>query len=275
MNVTSDELLVTWPFLLGQPNWTKFVEHFDSPPCIKARADAVIARMGPPMSPEVQVMLDLVQRIEKTANVLSSQQDPKSGEYQERLFRQASELVENSLALASKARLLLTDNSEGDLLRAEVNSEIKRQRFESCDDSERPVRMGYEALTALFTFIDRERRLPSKRELNIEAGRNHKVTVWTEANSPFEHGQGYPNHKWWMIQHCHAQRSSTDPRGVWRVNIATGEILNATTTYEVGLVDTRPLGAKWNETRWEASTFSTDVIEPYGLKGLLRHKTRG
>jgi hypothetical protein len=101
-----------------------------------------------------------------------------------------------------------------------------------------------EAMNALLQFIRREKRLPGKAELNTEAQRVKLSKVFRRAR-----GDDRP-------LECGTRVAIEDQS--FRVVEATPWILRVCPT------------PRWNEPRWDKTTFSKEIIKPAGLTGLPR-----
>ena len=163
---TSKDLLQFYPFLERQKEWAKFAEAFDKPECRKNRGKAARALEAPEQPDEIREMLNhcnWVLRAETLSLLPKIDDDGKAS------FQTPEQDVESHLkaatALAEKVELLLSDSEAGAEMRSGVEQAVKSLKH-------RPdTRSIIDAFKAMCLFIRREQRLPSKKELNIEAFR--------------------------------------------------------------------------------------------------------
>jgi hypothetical protein len=264
--MTSESILNQFPFLAEKVGWKAFAEAFDKPDCVEKRRLAREAHEGVEPSPEITKLRDLCHHISWQAFWRSPSDEADSlscgfflGGYDscanegEKIAR----FVGVAGELAAKVEMMLSDSDEGKRLRDLLFAEIQRQKFLRLPKGERETRMGHEAYLALIGFIRREGRLPSKRELNLEAGRRSRVQKRTNCREPVPHG--------------------TVVRGVWRVQSCEWwpgiKALEDPECYRIELVDCRGgMEITWEALRWSENTFSKDVVKPFGFAGLPHHQ---
>jgi hypothetical protein len=130
--------------------------------------------------------------------------------------------------------------------------------------------MGHEALLSLRGFIEREHRLPSKPELNLEAGRRFRVSKRFDCASPVPYGTKYALQRTWRVQGSQ-KRVGVEGMGVpYGCEKAGGVFDCLVDYYEIELVE----DSAWNEPRWAVNTLSKEVVAPFGFAGLPRHRNR-
>lgn len=169
---TSKDLLQFYPFLEHQKEWGKFAKEFDKPECRKNRRKAALALKAPEQPDEIREMLNhcnWVLRGETLSVMPEIDDDGKES------FLTPEQVVESRLkaatALAEKVELLLSDTEAGAEMRSGVEQAIKRLQHQP------DTRAIIHAFNAMCRFIHRERRLPSKKALNIEAYRMRHCNV--------------------------------------------------------------------------------------------------
>ena len=169
---TSKDLRQFYPFLEQQKGGGKFAEEFDKPECRKNRAKAALALKAPEQPDEIRGMLNhcnWVLRGETLSVMPEIDDDGKES------FLTTEQVVESRLkaatALAEKVELLLSDTEAGVEMRSGVEQAIKRLKHEP------DTRTIIDKFDAMCRFIIREKRLPAKKELNIEANRIKNCNV--------------------------------------------------------------------------------------------------
>jgi hypothetical protein len=268
--MTSKDLLRKFPFLKETPGWGKFAEAFDKPECVKKRDEAKRAHEGAEPS---QIVLDLHKLINRIPLEFTSgmgflvdwEKHDISAEETQRVFKAA-------VALSKVLLLFMGDSKGGKLLRNAAEQEAERNRLSNLERAEQETRMGHEAYLALCSFVDREKRLPSKKELNLEAGRNYRANRVIESPAPFPHGQKIEHDGIWRVQRSELATGVTwfgaPEKGVPSDSIFDGVF----DCYEIHLVDCSSGDRLWNKLRWEENTMAKNVTPVFGFSGLPRHR---
>lgn len=258
---TSKDLLDFYPFLEHQAGWSKFAKEFDKPECLKCRSKGV-RYITPPKRPEaIEAMLNhcnSVLRGEMLANL-------PFGLDEEIRFVTPDEVRETRLrdatALAGIVESLLSDSDKGTVLRHAVEAEIKRIRQKKL----KPKRSNsVDLFRAFCTFVNREKRLPFKKELNIEANRLKMCK------------DGFLGEKIFgeiVYRNGAANGSAADRFYVYdcREEYAYDDNDEVQTWKECRIV---PWG-EWDALRWNPTEYA-DVSTPSGFKGLPEaHEDKG
>lgn len=162
----STDLLRHYPILESQKGWTQFAIRFDKPECRKNRSIAARAS-APKRQPEaIREILNhcfLILRGEMIAGFPEILPDGT-----ERYLSSAEELeqrLKSATSLAEKVELIFSDSEDGVGWRKGIMQEGRRLK------SNPESRSLFLAWQAFFHFLDRQGRLPTKKELNWEVNR--------------------------------------------------------------------------------------------------------
>jgi len=168
---TSKDLLRIYPFLEQQKGWGKFAEEFDKPECRKNRAKAARALKAPEQSDEIREMLNHCNWVLRGETLSVMPEIDDDGKESFLTPEQVAEVrLKAATSLAEQVEMLLSDTVAGAEMRSGVEQAIKRLRHQP---DRRAILHAYNALCR---FIRREQRLPTKKDLNIEAYR----MTWNE-----------------------------------------------------------------------------------------------
>lgn len=168
----SKDLLEFYPFLEDQKGWAKFATAFDKPECKEKRRNAARACRRPVTSRKVKDMRTLCSWI-RHGELLSCMPNLNGDGQQVDLspVGVTRRRLQDACSLASAVEMILSDSEGGRILRQAIEDEIAALRFQP------DTRSIYDACIALFRFISREERLPTKKELNREVNRMKKCNV--------------------------------------------------------------------------------------------------
>ncbi len=239
--MTSEHLLSRFPILAEKAGWKKFADAFDKQACVKRRIKVAEEGKRPPTG-DVRI-----QKMRRAAHEIL---------FPELLAVFGTEEIEldslvSARKLASMVTSLLSNSPDGRDLRAAVAAEGKHLDFKPKDLN------GFDAMQCLIGFIDREYRLPTKKELRIECQHWHSSGTFI-SNKKMSYGEriGKKGDQIWRVISC---RSDT------RFN-SKNEIVPCYTLVLTG-------EATWGKERWNSSEFSA-TQKGFGLDGLPEGRGR-
>jgi hypothetical protein len=153
-------------------------------------------------------------------------------------------------------RTLLENSKQGEEMRRLVANEAKRrQRSKPGHNSDR---MGHQAHLALVAFIERESRLPTKNELNVEVCRMRKPVLATT-----HHPTSLPYGEKKLARSGHPVRVRNCRKNFELPIDGLGHL------FQIDWVDDKD----WNEPMWGKETFR-DVLKTFGFSGLSKSKPK-
>lgn len=262
----SDDLLAICHTLSQDASWEKFCHAFDDERCVKRRLETREAVEGRDAAPFVEELKNLCLHLEHHElhhdgwRFFLPSFETKEAE--------AEDLAMTAFSLVQKVRSLLSTTEFGKTCREMLVKEVESQRNRAALPEHRPRRIGHEAILSLVGFIKRESRLPSKKELNIEAGRRNRAEMRSVKRS-FQHGEKIPDTDfWWQVQSCEKR---------YTLNGYTQKLLSEPLTgfyFDVELIRCTSEGNEWESGRWGDKEFGQDILAPFGLSGLPKHRRR-
>lgn len=247
----SNDLLTLCPKLKSDREWESFAKEFDMPKCRKNRSTAARA-CKPPVRPKM--ICDMARHcftILRWDAALGLPDLDIEGE-PVALETAKANRIDSAIILAEMVELLLSDSEVGRLQRKTVGDETKRLMRESSGSNRRNV---YDLCLAFLNFIKREEKLPTKKELNIEANHLQNCTRGYIGNQKFGDVIYHPKS---------GSKSRADRFHVYESSeeYAFDEI-TVKTWSEYSLIPNN----EWGVERWPGTQFS-DVSTPAGFKGL-------
>lgn len=238
---TLSDLLEDHPELEHQKNWQKFAEEFDKEECIKERRK-VMSAYRPKQGEQALHLMQLCHII--TSDLAAFRRAEESP-----LDLWSKTRIDAALELTRKVMECFENTDEGKSLRNAMRAVAEKKRSpEPRRDKASPASS---VLFAFKKFVDRERRLPTKKELNIESNRLRKCVKMGNRERQF--GEQFNENGNELVFYdsiiTDLDRDADD------------KIIN---TWKFRAV---PL-ASWNEPQWEASSMLAEYSTPLGLKGL-------
>ena len=237
--------------------WAAFVKEFDNPQYCAKRLDSANHCQKQKQHTEIRETERLCMIIRNGETLAFPPQFIPDGSKFYLTEEQATKKrIDASIALAEKVWLLLSPSGHGERLRRMFEAEAERKSKGAKKQSMTDLCL------ALLEFIRREERLPTKKELNIEANRLHHCLHGYSAEKV--HGN--------TIQ-IKGTTSVADRLVVYDCGPVTAydESRNLVTRMECRIVPYN----EWEEPRWGVTTYS-DYSTPCGLKGLPEaHKDKG
>jgi len=251
----SDCLLSEYPELANCSEWKKFATEFDKPSCIRKRSDARKA-FRPEMKEAVKEMDEHCQFIlngERIANFGRTKADGSNGWWSREEI--ALGRIVSAVALAQKVQLLFSPSKEGKKLRNALRAEADRREV----PRNRQDKASCSAVVcfAFLKFVHRAKRLPLKKELNVEANRLAKCEIEDTGKKQF--GEICERDEVnWKVYDCISEFDfeADDDEIKWKSRVV-------------------PLDA-WDRPKWESSSGLAEYSTPLGLKGLSEaHEDKG
>ena len=168
----------------------------------------------------------------------------------------ARERMNAAVELAKKVELLLSPSKEGKKLRNACRAEAERKEV----PRNRQDKADASAVVcfAFLKFVHREERLPSKKELNVEANRLAKCEVGGIGERQFGEAVQRDGIKWLVYD------------SISKIEFNSDHDMNMGWEYRIV-----PF-LRWDEPKWEKSSGAAEYTTPLGLKGLPEaHEDKG
>lgn len=264
--MTSDDLLSICSKLAEDSTWAKFCREFDDAGCLAKRLETRHIIEGHETALFVQRLQSLCFRLELHESYRDGWEFglPDFGTKD----AQAEDLAKSAFALAQSVRSMFSSSQLGQSRRQMLLDEVESRERRAALPEHRMRRTGHDALLALIEFVDRESRLPSKKELNIEAGRRNRAEI-RSLKLCLCHGDRIPESDfWWKVQSCKERLKHSG---------YIQEMLGESVTeryFETALVRCTSNGNEWERGRWSEKEFGQDILAPFGLSGLPKHRKR-
>lgn len=253
---TAADLLKVYPKLAKDEGWAKFAQEFDKPEHCKNRA--VAARACRPEAKkeilELRKLCGVVLTDEWIAQISQLRDDGTSSSLTSEQV--SSNRIAASVALAKKVELLLCGTDKGNALLRLIEAEGKRRT------EKEKHRNHTDCCVALLEFIQREERLPTKKELSIEANRLIEIEKIIGKKT---HGE---------IVRKNGSKSRADQYYVYDCRQKL-KLNHESKLFEQVWEFRMTPRHRWDKPRWIGPDYSR-VSKPVGLQGLPEdHKAKG
>lgn len=253
----AEDLKRICPRIDRDAGWAAFVTEFDNPKHCANRQKSANSCLKPKQHSLIREIEHLCM-ITRTSETLAfpPQFSPDGSKFYLTEEQATKKRIDASITLAETVWLLLSPSKNGEGLRRKFKAEAGRKSKGA------KKRSMTDLCLALLEFIRREERLPTKKELNIEANRLHHCLHGYSAEEV--HGK--------IIQ-PKGTTSVADLLVVYDCGPVTAfdESRNLVTRMECRIVPYH----EWEEPRWSVTNYS-DLSTPCGLKGLPEaHKDKG
>ena len=230
---SSEGLKKRIPELQDLKGWDLFAARYDDREATFNRWEAMEAskrKVNAMAAEAIDRITDLLGQIPRSSVSLLFSNDPET--LREKAIDDLAEIVGR-----------LFDSRNSPLLR-EIAAELEQRK----NPAEVRKQMLAEGLEAFLSFILRERRLPNRDELNLEANRR-KQAKWESANfgTAYRFGDKLGNGYVFSIREGNPKRDERSSVQVCHADY-------------------------WNEFRWDYSDLSRSIIGPAGLKSITRKK---
>lgn len=246
---SSKGLLQAFPFLQEQKGWERFAKEFDRSECRKARSKASRATRG---ERESKLICELKTHVSVIRNrhILDSFSfihDDGTETYSTEEEKQ-KRILKSAEFLSDQMNLLLTISENGDKARRALTKEIDRKTRKL---DQRNITDVFEAF---LNFVQRESRLPSKKELNSEANRIEE----SKKNAPIPGKRKFGDEikksdsraDRFIVFHCEEKHGDgMGENWLWH----QCQIVRAN---------------EWESPRWDEADFSKKILKPAGFAGL-------
>jgi|GEM_PF-3051244 len=248
----SGSLLSEYPFLEQDPGWRTFVDEFDRPQHVKKRMQAIRSFQKEPSASVKELESHCRTILSKIAAWCPRNADGT----REFLTRDEAVRVQLNAAeeLAKKVKILLSPEKEGNQLRYALGAEAKRREIpRSRQDKGSPAAI---VCFAFLYFVRREERLPSKRELNVEANRLSTCELGGTGKRLL--GEVFPSgrEKFVVYDNISHFDFGEEDEIKWEFRVVRA--------------------GEWDKLKWQQSSGLAEYTTPHGLKGLREaHEDKG
>lgn len=248
---TSEDLLENHPQLAQEKGWDKFAREFDKQKCREYRMEAMAAYKTRE-SEQVQCLKKLCQNVLNDGLSAEFKRTEGGGREQISQEEQTRTRIDAAVQLARKVLECFESTTTGNSLRSAMRSAAEKGGNPWVrQDKASPAAI---VLNSFLKFLNRERKLPTKKEVNIESNRLRSCVEIVEFGNEERHfGERLVhNGETWIVYDCFVSDIDWDVGGetkvVWRSRAVPSE--------------------QWDVTQWKQSSRLTEYSTPLGLKGL-------